>query len=258
MIEIQETGSYFNTDKEGFLINPASVDKIQEEWRPLVDAIVESYKSMYGDTLVSVYIRGSVGKGEAIKHVSDVDSFAYADVSKEEIDWDVLKKHEEQLVAQFPFTCGIEYEVDPIDVATKNQFFIGQAALVYGKDLLTDKFKIGKDIMFHSKHPEKVRARVEHNLGTDDSEENIKAGCVWLCKQLLRSGIELCYERSGRYSRDLYRCWETFSEYYPEKAHDMKNVLHLALNPTGDKQEVLDLEEQWTQWLIEEKRNLAY
>ena len=145
-----------------------------------------------------------------------------------------------------------------MDVAEKDQFWIGQAALVYGQDLLTYKFKIGKEIMFHSKHPEKVRARIERNLGTDDSEENIKAGCVWLCKQLLRSGIELCYERSGKYSRDLYRCWETFSEYYPEMSDEMKHVLHLALNPTGNKQAVLDLEEKWTAWLIEEKKNLGY
>jgi len=45
MIEIQETGSYFKIDEDGYLINPASIEKIQEEWKPLVDEVVESYKN---------------------------------------------------------------------------------------------------------------------------------------------------------------------------------------------------------------------
>ena len=76
-IEIRKTGSYFDTDSEGYLINPASMTKIQEEWKPIVNDVVKTYKEQFGDDLISVYLRGSVSKGEAVAGISDIDSFAY-------------------------------------------------------------------------------------------------------------------------------------------------------------------------------------
>jgi len=130
--------------------------------------------------------------------------------------------------------------------------------VLYGKDLQTEKFKVGKEIMRHSRHPERVKERLGNNLDREDSEENRVAGCTWLCKQILRSVVELCFERSGKYSRDLYRCWETFSEYYPNKSDELREVLHLALNPISDEGKIIELEEQWTKWIIEEKERLGY
>jgi hypothetical protein len=72
-IEIQPKGSYFETDEEGFLISPASIEKIQEEWKPVIDDVVKAYQEAYGDKLRAVYVRGSVAKGEAIENVSDLN-----------------------------------------------------------------------------------------------------------------------------------------------------------------------------------------
>jgi len=71
-------------------------------------------------------------------------------------------------------------------------------------------------------------------------------------KGLLRVGFELTMERSQKYTRDLYRCYETFAEYYPEKEPEMREVLDLALNPTADKEKMKQIMENFGAWLLAE------
>lgn len=59
-------------------------------------------------------------------------------------------------------------------------------------------------------------------------------------KRILRTGHELVAERSVRFTRDLYRCWEGFGEYYPEKKNEMYHVLDLAINPIVDTVKILE------------------
>ena len=56
-IEIKPMGSYFEVDEDGFLKNPASLDKVQEKWRPVLDDVVVVYKKHFGDKLINVYVR---------------------------------------------------------------------------------------------------------------------------------------------------------------------------------------------------------
>ena len=258
MIEIQETGSYFEIDPDGYLVNPASVDKIQDEWRGLVDEMIEVYKKHFGENLVTVYLRGSVAKGEAIKNISDVDSWAYVDMKKEDITQGSFKEEIKDLKKKYSFCEGIEAGVFPLSHSQKEQFWIAQAVPIYGRDLQTEKFKVGKELIRHAKHPERIQVRLENNFSREDSEKNRRTVCTWLCKQILRSVMELCFEHSGKYSRDLYRCWETFSEHYPDKSDELREVLRLALNPISNKGEIIELEKKWTRWIIEEKKNLGY
>ena len=114
-IEIQPKGSYFQTDENGFLINPASAEKVQEKWKPLIDDIVESYKNKYGEKLKSVYIRGSVAKGEAVEGVSDIDTFAYVDLPKEELlENNINRDMRKYIEEKYDFVEDIEMEAFPL------------------------------------------------------------------------------------------------------------------------------------------------
>ncbi|MEZ4103239.1 MAG: hypothetical protein R3B55_01620 [Candidatus Paceibacterota bacterium] len=87
-------------------------------------------------------------------------------------------------------------------------------------------------------------------------EEDIKNKCVWLMKNILRSGFEITMERSKRYTRDLYLCYKDFSEYYPEKEKIMREVLDLALNPISDKEKILEIKDKITPFLLEEAKKV--
>lgn len=252
-IEIQPKGSYFQTDENGFLINPASAEKIQDKWKPIIDDIVEVYKNKYGEKLKNVYIRGSVAKGEAVEGVSDIDTFAYVDLSKEELEENninrSMRKHIEE---KYDFVEEVEMTVLPLSDISDDYIMLNQSLCVYGEPTSIPKLKVGKEMAIHSPTFHNRFKRFENFLEKDESEEEVKKGCVWLMKGLLRVGFELTMERSQKYTRDLYRCYETFSEYYPEKEPEMREVLDLALNPISDKKKIKEIMDNFGVWLLGE------
>ena len=77
----------YKIDKNGFIVNEANSKKIQPYYRKILAEINKLYNEKLGDSLISVYIRGSVSVGKAKFGISDIDSVAVTkkEVSKEEI-----------------------------------------------------------------------------------------------------------------------------------------------------------------------------
>lgn len=255
-IEIQPKGSYFQTDENGFLVNPASLEKIQEKWKPIIDDVVDVYKNLYGEKLKNVYIRGSVAKGEAVEGVSDIDTFAYVDLSEEELKEKTtnreMRKHIEE---KYAFVEDIEMGAYPLSEIADDSIILNQSLCVYGDPVVVPKLRVGKEMAIHSPGFHNRFKWFERFLEKDEGDEEVKRGCVWLMKGLLRVGFELTMERSQKYTRDLYRCYETFAEYYPEKEAEMREVLDLALNPTADKNKMKEIMENLGAWLLAEIPN---
>jgi len=256
-IEIKITGSYFQIDNEGYLINPTSKDKLQNKWKPIVDDIIEGYKKSYGSFLKSVHIRGSVAKGEAVEDISDVDSFAYVDLPTEEISHEWKDSFIKEIVRKYPFSNGVELLVLPSENTSKNmKVLLNQSLLVYGEPQEVQKMKIDKELAIHAVDIEGRINRTRKVLEETEEKQELEDHCVWAMKGLVRIGLEIWLEKSNKYSRDLYRCYEVFSEYYPEKEPQMKEVLILALNPTSDKKVIKRVIEDFGGWLSEETKKV--
>lgn len=253
---IREVGRFFDVDSDGYLINPASKEKIQEEWQPVVNDIIDAYKTEYGDALHSVYIRGSVSKGEAVFGISDVDTFAYVTSKKEEIKTDWMDSFEKEMVIKYPFAQGVELRVDPIEDAYNDRILILQSACIYGTDLNTEipKIKVGKETLGHVYSFSKNLAWFDKWMIKSQEPEKIKKSCTWLMKRFLRTGFELTMEHAGLYTRDLYPGYKVFAEYYPEKEAEMKEVLYLALNPTDDLGIIKRIRDNLGVWLEEQAK----
>lgn len=253
-IEIKPMGSYFEIDSEGYVINPASIEKIQEEWKPLIEDIIDVYKKAYGEDLKQVYIRGSVAKGEAVKGVSDVDTFAYVDRTRESLkDNTTIREMRKLLEEKYDFVEEIEIAASPLSDMSTDYIILNQSVCVYGEPIEVPKFKPGKEMSIHASGFHNRFSWFDRFLTQEsEPEDEIKKRCVWLMKGLLRVGFELTMEREQKYTRDLYRCYETFAKYYPEKEPEMREVLDLALNPTSDKNELKRVMDNLGQWLLSE------
>ncbi len=257
-IEILPKGDYFETDEEGFLVNPASIEKIQPEWRPAVDDVVEAFKQKYGPKLKNVHLRGSVSKGKADQDISDLDTFAFVDLTQDEID-DQWPSEEVifSLSQRYPFIKGFELAVDALSDAEQKVLKLNQSVCIYGEPLEVKRLKIDKELvaLFHWENYEKelndARNDTTNFLQQDATEKDIQDKCVWVMKKILRTGAEVTTERSGKYTRDLYSCYQIFSEYYPEKAAEMYEVLDYALNPTADPQKILKIIDGLGTWLTD-------
>lgn len=254
-IEIKPIGSFLETDEEGFLINPASIEKVQLEYEPVFDDIINLYKKRFGDALKNVYIRGSVAKGKAIEGVSDIDTFAFVDLPEEEIA-KLEEVSDKELLEKYPFIAKIEMVAESVEKSHShgNVIVLNQAICVYGDPIEVPKIKPDKHAMMHLHAMQGIVEKTNSFFESERSDERTKSKCGGVMKKLVRSGCELVMERSGKYTRDLYPSYEIFAEYYPEKSAEMLEALELALNPSADKEKIRHVINNLGVWLSEEYR----
>ena len=261
-VEIKPIGSYFELDPQGFVKNPASLEKIQSKWLPAIKDVTEVYKNVLGDKLINIYIRGSVAKGQAVDGISDLDTYCFIEnPDTENIDEhkavlnsyrDEIDTYKETIELKYNFISDIEFQVHPKKRIDKEPIMLSQSVCVYGEPFEIPKLKPGKDLASHSPGFERFLTGLDGFFNSETSTERNKVKCSWVMKRFLRTGFEICMERSNRYTRDLYKCYETFIEYYPEKEPQMREILELALNPTSDKQKIKQIVDNFGPWLGEE------
>lgn len=264
VIEIKPIGSYFEIDTDGHIINPASLEKIPEKYKKLLEDTVEIYKKICGNSLVNVYVRGSVAKGQAVDFISDIDTLGFVQkpVSQDmETYKETIKAFnysartlKEDLEKKFNFVKDIEINIKPLQNYEKNVVILSQALCIYGEPFTLPKLKPGRETMQHTPAFERMLLDLEEFYLRDTTPERNQNECSWVMKRLLRIGFEITMERSKRYTRDLYKCYETFSEYYPEKEPQMKEILFLALNPTSDKNKIKEITDNFGRWLLNESK----
>jgi uncharacterized protein len=234
--EIRPVGGYFEVDDLGFIINPASIDKIQPELWQVINRVIELYKSACGDDLSAVYIRGSVPRGNFIAGISDIDTFAVVEDGSK---FDGVSDLREFIKTEFD---GLKAEIglyDFVNLALPK--LLNQSVCVFGEALDVPKIHVGDLTINVLRSLESRLDEARENLRDAENENDIKmvrVWCAWIMKQMVRYGAELVKPRSGKYTRDLYYCWKVFAEFYPEHSDSMYACLELAINPTTDQAEI--------------------
>ena len=260
-VKIEKIGEYLGVDKDGFIVKKASVDKFQEKWKSVIEEVKNAYIEYFGDKLHSVYVRGSVAKGEAIDKVSDLDTIAIIDLPKDQIDTKWAEEFNKKIIAKYSFVKKVEIiAITPEHAISKTRgvhiILKTQAVCIYGKDISDNipKLKPNKEHALHCKNLQNELQNAidffEHRL-SNNLEEN-KQKCVWIMKRILRTGFELVMEREQKYTRDLYPCYKSFIKYYPDKKDNMHKTLEFAINPTDNSKIVIQLLQDWLFWMPKE------
>lgn len=254
---IQKIGDFSKTDGSGFLLNSTSISLIDVDWKKGVDDIVEEYKKHFGEKLHSVYIRGSVAKGKAIPNISDIDTIAVVDVEKKDVDRSWVQDFSQDFETKYSFITDVEMNIYTLNNLSKSTKLMiqSQSVCVYGTDLskTIKPFRVGLDTVQHAQGIGLDIDWVKKYLTEENrTDEQIKQKCIWIMKRILRTGCELVMEKSRKYTRDLYPCYEIFSEYYLPKKGEMEEVVTLSVYPTGDKVEVLRVLDNIGSWIKKE------
>lgn len=255
--EIKPIGTFLDVDGDGFIVKAASLSAITPAWRILIDDAVQAFVERFREALHSVYIRGSVATGTAVRGVSDLDLLAIVLTPgfepRSEQRWTGRLKN--RLVWTFPYVSNADLSIFSLEtvMATKPfQIVIQtQAVCVHGRDLSAElpRFRVGREMSYRvdliQREIEASMERIEH---TEESAQRI-AFCVWIMKRIVRTAFELVMEREHRYTRDLYLCYEAFSKYYPAREAEMYGILDLAIHPTSDRLVVLETLRECLAWL---------
>lgn len=259
-IKIQKIGKVLKIDKDGFLIKKASLKLIELDWLKAVKTTVDKYKKEFGVNINSIYVRGSIAQGTAIKGISDLDMIIIFNKIVSEKDEKIALKIERMLKKEFPL---IKYyninltTLEKVKNSKKLSFFLKiQSVCVYGQDASVElpKVKPGKDTAIHSSYLKLIFENRRAEILKIKNKEQIKNSCSALMKVILRVGYELIAKKEKAFTRDLYFCYKGFIKYYPEKNEEMYKVLDLALNPTSDKKEIFNIMIIFEDWLMNEIR----
>lgn len=257
-IEIKKLGKVLKTDKNGFLIKKVSLRLIDLYWMKILNRMVLAYKNKFGENIHSIYVRGSIPLGTAQKGFSDVDLIVILNkpISKAEEKWEQML--ENKIKRQFPSIKYFDVKFttkEQVITSKKLCLFIKTGSVcLYGKDMSPEihKIKPGKDTVIHSRYIGRILQIERPKIVESKSESITKGLCSTLMKPILRVGYELVAEREKAFTRDLYFCYKGFIKYYPQKEKDMYRVLELAINPTSDKNEILNIIDVFGTWLKKE------
>lgn len=253
---------YISVDNDGYLKDQYSLNDIKTEWKLPIEKFVFIIDKYFSDKIKSVYIRGSVATGGAIKFVSDIDFFI--------ITVDVLSSYEKEFINleaikinnEFNFITKFDigfYTFDEILVIKERVLVKLTAICVYGIDIkyLITNLKPGRDIALtlSGLKEESDLTMLQIANGYYD-KTNTKSMCIWIMKRIVRAGFELTSERSNNYTRDLSLCWKNLSMYYPEQSKLFYSALYLAIYPTQDLQEIKTIINQCVPWILSEAVSL--
>lgn len=247
MTNIAPWGKLFATDAAGFIINDCHSGKISHPWGRLVAEFCQTCQDVWPTRLRGLYLRGSVPRGLAIAHVSDLDSFAILSGEITPQDLDQSRQAAKPLNQRYLFCKKVELillneaiiqapnSVWPGIIQTRSLKILGDY-----KSSNLPKFKPGRSLLNYANSWERDRVKtldlllaLSPNHGSFSAQ--VKQGCAWIMRRMVRTGFELIMERDRSYTPDLYYCYERFSMYFPEQQASMKKALELAIEPSANR-----------------------
>lgn len=107
-------------DSNGFIVSDVSIDKIEGVYVPCIQESVESLKKLFPLQLHSVYIYGSVARGEAVAFKSDIDLIAMFEGKVQTVELTRLTEALSQKYCSLVREVGIavadyDYTMDPFN-----------------------------------------------------------------------------------------------------------------------------------------------
>ena len=82
----------------------------------------------------------------------------------------------------------------------------------------------------------------------------IRGTCTWTGRLLLRSLYETVMIEEGRWTNDLWPCFEKFSSRHPDREQEAMELLQLSLNPVPDEGRLKAAVTAFTPWIYDEIR----
>jgi predicted nucleotidyltransferase len=259
-IPIKKIGTILNVNNDGYIVSKSNLKKIHPPWSLLVTDIVNEYKKNHKDSLHSIYVKGSIARGTPIPNISDIDTLTLFKGDVESLNFDWMKSFITDLEAKYPFCTGFDLVNKSADdvITGKNKIapilLKTMGVCVDGTDLIPSlpNVKPGKGAFITTWGYRKFINKKINLLNTHNKIDDLNFQCKWIMKRILRTGFELVMERSQYFTKDLYPCYEIFSNYYPEKREEMKEVLFFSINNTASSKEILRILSSIGIWIADE------
>jgi len=240
---------FLEQDKNGFLLNAGGKELIQTEYIGVLrDVVVEMRKSIDPNNLISIYVVGSVARGEAVLNKSDIDLVIVTSnnrlVPPHICDGGSMK----QLMANYPFVTNIQCDLLDKKTAIGKYFDLTsfvlktQSVLLHGKDIRESISGFKPDIYLANSEIIQLKsdiAEAKEEIESAKPSEAIVYWCRRIMKNILRDAYFIVMYEEGKYSVDNETLRDVFIKYHPDLDKDISRVADLIGNPIDSKDELL-------------------
>ena len=234
--------------------NISSYDKIRSEYKELINHLLELVRAYFKNDFLAYYLLGSVGRGEDIPYVSDIDTVVIInrEATKKDIKWasEIAKKQHFKYKKLYRIDLGICSLNEVFDPKNQNLQFIFKTdgLLIYGKEV-TQNFsskpagiKLARQL--NKNYRNNLEAIRKDILEPDDdnklNEQNTSECIKWISKKILRLTLGIIMANENFYTRNMEAMARKFSEIYPEYDSYIFSALQQYQNPTNDISEAIN------------------
>ncbi|WP_315115612.1 nucleotidyltransferase domain-containing protein [uncultured Clostridium sp.] len=130
------------TDREGYIINYTSKDNISLNYLLILEELIQLLKQDLNDKLHSIYVYGSVGRGEAILGKSDIDLSIVLNLQLTRQELEKLNNHKNEFLEENKMVPKIDFDIGTLNDVLKEEnlyywgFWIKHiCTCIYGEDL---------------------------------------------------------------------------------------------------------------------------
>ncbi|GMA60787.1 nucleotidyltransferase domain-containing protein [Alicyclobacillus fastidiosus] len=250
----------YGLDSNGFIVSDVGLDKIDSVYLPCIRESVENLIRLFSNELHSVYVYGSVARGEAIALKSDLDLLALFNATLSPDGAAELKHLAKELSQKYGSLVrdvGIavahyDYAVDP-DNYYEQAFLTELCVCVHGKNL-RDRFgpyKLTSEIAisFNGDICE-VFTRTISRLEVASNGE-FKIISQGFARKLIRTYYAMVMARSQVWSTRLHEQSEVFIHYFPDKEPAVRTLQKWVEESPSDREPVLELFRREGKWACE-------
>ena len=240
---------------QGYIINPWKKEKINKEFIPIIQDVLDALIWTFADRIHSIYVRGSVSSWDAVYGHSDLDMVCilHDDVTDVDMIWDkkqciMLEKKYPQisfvditLISQQNLLYGHDFNMLRVNMTS-------QSCLLHGKDI-RDELPLLKSwpemaVYLYQNIGSYLRELYTYILNPQKKffylgrQRDLKIICRRIMRTILRSSLWLVMLKKAVYSPNVKVCFKEFTDMYPDFTKDMEQVLEWEYYPIRDRKKI--------------------
>jgi uncharacterized protein len=246
-------------DPEGYIVSEADLANVQPDFAQVPKTAAELLLEEFGSRLHSGYLYGSVVRGNAVPHRSDVDVVAVLKASATDEDRDAARRVAERIQEQCPVLLGAFVGLTHLDeVLSPEERWGGQVFLrelsvcICGEDLRPGlpRTKPGPAVVagFH-RDTHAVLARARNELDSSTDPEVIRHACRVASRRMVQAAFAVVMARDGVWATVLEEQAAAVGKAFPEWAEAARCAAEQGRQPVADPRVVAELLSTFGCWV---------
>ncbi|CAG9623727.1 nucleotidyltransferase domain-containing protein [Sutcliffiella rhizosphaerae] len=247
----------YGLDSNGYIVSDVEMEKINSIYLPCIQESIEGLKKLFHQKLHSVYVYGSVARGDAIPPKSDLDLIALFNDNLSSDELEELKQLGGELSQKYAnlireVGISVAYYEQTFDPANyyETAFIKEISVCIYGEDVGEQfgPYKLTSEIAISFNGDIKavlMRTLKRLEAATD---EDFKRFSQNFARKLIRTYYSMVMVRSQIWTTRLREQAEVFIQHFPSKESIILSLLNWVDEPPMDREIVYDLFKREGEW----------